>query len=202
VPEFVEEPIEQRLPQSQLERQSVGADHDVAPLVGARNPRPAMTQASVLSLQRAAGNAATVQTLVEEPEQERRSPVHETIGSGGDRLDAGTRDQMERHFGEDFSSVRVHADARSADSVGAAAYTVGNDIVMNPSHFEEGTPQAQRMLAHELTHVVQQRSGPVDGAAAPGGIRVSDPHDHYEQAAEHKANDVMRASQEEEVRAV
>jgi hypothetical protein len=202
VPEFVEEPAEQRLQQSQPERQGTGAEHDVAPLVSARTARPAMTPASILSLQRAAGNAATVQTLVEEPEQEKPSPVHDTIGSGGDRLDAGTRSQMERHFGEDFSSVRVHTDSNSAESVGAAAYTVGNDIVMNPSHFEEGTPQAQRMLAHELTHVVQQRSGPVDGASAPGGIRVSDPHDQYEQAAEHKADTVMRAAKDEEVQAV
>ena len=50
---------------------------------------------------------------------------------------------------------------------------------------------SQRMLAHELTHVVQQRSGPVDGSPAPGGINISHPSDRFEQAAEHSADQVM-----------
>jgi hypothetical protein len=87
--------------------------------------------------------------------------------------------------------VRLHVDARSAESVAAAAYTVGDDIVVHPDHFSPGTPQAQRTLAHELTHVKQQRSGPVAGTPQAGGVRVSDPGDHFEQEAEHSAASVM-----------
>jgi hypothetical protein len=49
------------------------------------------------------------------------------------------------------------------------------------------------MLAHELTHVIQQRSGPVDGTPTAGGIRVSDPSDRFEREAEHSADQVMGA---------
>jgi hypothetical protein len=74
---------------------------------------------------------------------------------------------MEARFGHDFSRVRVHSDApaaESADAVQARAYTVGNDIVFGRGEYAPGTAKGRRLMAHELTHVVQQWcsiSGPV-----------------------------------------
>jgi hypothetical protein len=101
---------------------------------------------------------------------------------------------MESRLGADFGDVRVHTDGKateSARSVQAHAYTVGNDVVFQSDKYAPESDSGQRMLAHELTHVVQQRSGPVDGTPAPGGIKVSDPSDSFERAAESTADRVM-----------
>ena len=101
---------------------------------------------------------------------------------------------MEPAFGADFADVRVHTDAAAAESaqgVQALAYTVGNEVVFQSGMYQPETPAGQRMLAHELTHVVQQRRGPVDGTAAGGGVSVSDPSDRFEQAAEASADGFM-----------
>lgn len=85
--------------------------------------------------------------------------VDEALASGGHPLDAPLRHNMEQRFGHDFSGVRVHADqiaARSADDVSASAYTVGNHIVFGAGWFAPSSATGSRLLAHELTHVVQQ----------------------------------------------
>lgn len=79
--------------------------------------------------------------------------------SDGTSLDANTREFMESSFGYDFSKVRVHNGenaARSAKSVNAVAYTIGNDIMFGEGHYQPNTLEGRRLLAHELTHVVQQ----------------------------------------------
>jgi hypothetical protein len=152
--------------------------------------------ASLLHLQRTAGNAGVVQMLADD-DTEDRSPVHDVVGRGsGSPLDPATRATMESRLGADFGDVRVHTDAkasRSAETVGANAYTVGSDIVFRSGHFDPGSATGQRTIAHELTHVVQQKSGPVDGAAAPGGIRLSDPSDRFERAAEASSATAVQA---------
>ena len=85
--------------------------------------------------------------------------VHDVLNSPGDRLDPATRAFMEPRFGHDFSTVRVHRDARAAEaarSVNALAFTTGRDIVFAPGRYAPGTGHGDRLLAHELTHVVQQ----------------------------------------------
>jgi hypothetical protein len=85
--------------------------------------------------------------------------VHDVLNSPGQPLDAQTRGFMEPRFGHDFSQVRVHSDARateSAQAVNALAYTVGRDVVFGKGEYEPGTSEGRRLLAHELTHVVQQ----------------------------------------------
>jgi hypothetical protein len=87
------------------------------------------------------------------------SLVMSTLGSGGEPLSADTRRFMEPRFGHDFSQVRVHTDeaaTRSAQAVQAHAYTVGSDIVFSGGRYEPGTRDGDRLLAHELMHVVQQ----------------------------------------------
>lgn len=163
------------------------------PAPSPRHPGP-LGASQVIALQRSIGNAAVAQMLRGD-EEDGHSPVTDVVGKGGGRpLDSSTRDRMESSFGQDFSSVRIHSDAKAADSarsVGAKAYTVGSDIVLGSAHADSSSSTWQRTLAHELTHVVQQRSGPVDGTAAPGGIKLSDPSDRFEREAETVANRVM-----------
>jgi hypothetical protein len=146
----------------------------------------------LLDLQRAAGNAGVTSMLEEE-----RSPVHDVISSGGRPLDPGVRTDMEQRMGQDFGDVRIHDDsaaAASAQAVNAHAYTVGSNIVFQRDRYDPGSAEGQTTLAHELTHVVQQRSGPVDGTSAPGGIQLSDPSDRFEREAAVNAERVMAGS--------
>jgi len=174
-----------------LERRAEADGHLAAPAAAAGRTE-VLGASGILHLQRTAGNAGVSEAL---GEQEGRSPVLDVVGSGrGHALDAGVRAEMEGRFGQDFGAVRVHTDARaseSARSVQAHAYTVGSDIVFQSGRYEPGTAEGRRTLAHELTHVVQQRSGPVDGTDAGGGIKVSDPSDRYEREAEATADRLL-----------
>ena len=154
--------------------------------------RPDVLGASgLLHMQRAIGNAGTA-ALAEEA-----SPVLDVVGRGGGQpLDEGTRTDMESRLGADFSDVRVHTDgaaSESARAVGAHAYTVGSDVVFQQGRFDPGSHEGRTTLAHELTHVVQQRSGPVDGTPTGDGVSVSDPGDRFERAAAETADRVMSA---------
>jgi hypothetical protein len=107
--------------------------------------------------------------------------VQEVLRTPGQPLDASSRAYFEPRFGQDFSGVRVHTDARAAQSaraVDALAYTVGQHIVFDAGQYAPGTPDGRRLLAHELAHVVQQ--GPVVGMVR----QVSRPTDPLERAAE------------------
>lgn len=152
------------------------------------------------TLQRTVGNGAVGSLLQREAGEEEqpaappRSGVHDVITSGGQSLDAETRTDMETRLGADFSDVRVHTGSAAHDSareVGARAYTVGNNVVFQRDAYDPSSHEGRTTLAHELTHVMQQRSGPVDGTEAPGGIRVSDPSDRFEQEATANAERVM-----------
>jgi Domain of unknown function (DUF4157) len=103
-------------------------------------------------LQRAAVNADSVNDIP--------PAVYDVLHMPGQPLDEETRGFMESRFGHDFSSVRVHTDGRagaSARSVNAQAYTIGQEIVFGQSQYEPATEHGRRLLAHELTHVIQQR---------------------------------------------
>ena len=85
--------------------------------------------------------------------------VDQVLGRSGQALDSDARHFFERRFERDFSNVRVHADAEAAASaraVDAHAYTVGNHLVFGASRYAPDTASGRRLLAHELTHVVQQ----------------------------------------------
>jgi hypothetical protein len=106
------------------------------------------------------------------------------LGSGMP-LDTASRSYFEQRFGRDFGNVRVHSDAtaaRSAREVNAQAYTVGHDIVFDTGRFSPGTDEGRRLLAHELTHVVQQDA--VSGATrkATTAQRQPNPIDSQAQA--------------------
>jgi hypothetical protein len=160
---------------------------------------PALDAPAMLHLQRTAGNQGVLQMLADDE----RSPVHDVVGSGGGSpLDASTRSTMESAFGTSFGDVRVHTDAqasKSAEAVGASAYTVGSDVVFKNGSYDPGSSAGQKTIAHELSHVVQQSKGPVDGTPAPGGIRVSDPSDRFEREADATAEQVLSSVQREEL---
>ena len=120
--------------------------------------------------------------------------VERVLASPGRPLEAALRQDMEQRFGYDFSRVRVHsgvAAEQSAREVNAHAYTVGQNIVFGAARFAPGTHEGQRLIAHELTHVVQQtgvqpnadgigRTAPVGYSAKPQVFRRPDERDaHY-----------------------
>jgi hypothetical protein len=148
---------------------------------GAAGRTDVVGPAGMLGLQRTVGNGGVGAMLEEE-----RSPVHDVVDSAGQPLPADTRADMEQRLGHDFGDVRVHTDGTAHDSavaVNANAYTVGSHVVFQRDRYDPGSTEGRTTLAHELTHVVQQRSGPVDGTPAAGGIQVSDPADRYEREA-------------------
>jgi hypothetical protein len=100
--------------------------------------------------------------------------VGAVLRSPGRPLDAPTRAFFEPRFGRDFSRVRVHTDARAAESaraVGALAYTAGQHVVFGAGQFRPAAPEGQHLLAHELAHTVHQGNvaGPVRAVAPDGG---------------------------------
>jgi hypothetical protein len=106
------------------------------------------------------------------------------LGSGMP-LDAASRNYFEPRFGYDFDNVRVHSDATaalSAREVNAQAYTVGHDIVFDTGRFSPGTEEGRRLLAHELTHVVQQHTGSAGASKGTTVQRQPNPIDAQAQA--------------------
>ncbi|CAL9423474.1 hypothetical protein SUDANB120_01896 [Streptomyces sp. enrichment culture] len=180
----------------------------------ARSTAPPPAGAALATLQRTAGNAAVVQMLrrsghawaqaqrsVADPGTHRhgagcgpaaeetaapvqRSAVHDVLRSAGRPLEAGVRADMEARLGADFGDVRIHDDSaarRSAAEIGARAYTSGSHVVIGDGGADRHT------LAHELTHVIQQRQGPVAGTDNGAGLSISDPGDRFEREAEANA---------------
>jgi hypothetical protein len=138
--------------------------------------------AGLLHLQRTVGNRG----------------VTDLVARAGRPLDAAVRGDMESTLGHDFGDVEVHTDgaaAASAHALQAHAYTMGTHVVFGEGRYQPGTTEGRRTLAHELTHVVQQREGPVDGTPAGGGIRLSDPGDRFEREAESVAERVVAQRQ-------
>jgi hypothetical protein len=105
------------------------------------------------------------------------SPVADVLRTPGRPLDARVRAIMEPRFGHDFSRVRVHADSRaaaSAGSIGALAYTVGQDIVFGAGQFAPQTLRGQGLVAHELAHTLQQDRGGEPGTSRDPAERDAD----------------------------
>jgi pyruvate/2-oxoglutarate dehydrogenase complex dihydrolipoamide acyltransferase (E2) component len=168
---------------------------------GVEAGRPdALGPGGLLHLQQAAGNAGVAGLVAQrrasqegDSAEEDASPVRDVVSSKGSPLDPTVRRDMEAAVGHDFGDVEVHTDARAAESarsVQAHAYTVGNHVVFGEGRYQPDTTEGRHTLAHELTHVVQQRQGPVDGTPAAGGVKISHPGDRFEQEAESNARRV------------
>jgi hypothetical protein len=118
--------------------------------------------------------------------------VNETLHSSGQGLEKETQSFFESRFGHDFSKVRVHTGVRAADSaraVNALAYTVGRDMVFGSGQYAPQTASGQRLLAHELAHVVQQSHGGT--ALQSKATDISRPGDAAERRADLAAQAVL-----------
>jgi hypothetical protein len=108
--------------------------------------------------------------------------VRNVVSTPGTPLPAQTRGSMGERFGHNFGSVRIHTDsqaAASARAVNAEAYTVGPHVVFGAGAYQPDSPAGQRLLAHELAHVIQQPTAP----AASTSLTISDPSDASEREA-------------------
>jgi outer membrane protein OmpA-like peptidoglycan-associated protein len=149
------------------------------------------------------------------------SLVPELGHSSGQLLDPSTRGLMESRFGHDFNNVRVHTDetaAQSAQAIDALAFAVGRDVFLGSHQYRPQTETGNRLLAHELTHVVQSGAAPqkmssdVTWRGAESGRvaepivtraqAISAPQDPAEREAEMIADRVVRGATVPEVAAV
>ncbi len=121
--------------------------------------------------------------------------VTEVLEEDGHDLDEATRAFMESRFGYDFSRVRVHTNARAAESaraVNALAYTVGKDVVFASGHYQPQTQTGRQLLAHELAHTIQQGDRP---RAQQAKVQIGEEGDELESEADRLADRVMKGGQ-------
>ena len=155
---------------------------------------------TISALQNVVGNRAVQRLLAQrsgdEPyslDKDTESRINRQRG-GGQALDEGVQKQMESSIGQDLSNVRVHT-SPEADTlnrqVGAKAFTTGSDIFFRQGQYDPQSSSGQELLAHEMTHVVQQSSGMVNNGS---GMTVNAPGDVYEQEADSVAKQVTSAS--------
>ena len=160
----------------------------------------AVTPRHILALQTSLGNQA-VQRLIQRstngssaPSLDADFPDRLRSAGTGHPLDAGVQRSLEDNVGAPLSNVRLHTDAEADEltrAVDARAFTSGGDIFFRSGAYDPGSSSGMRLLTHEAVHVVQQAAGPVAGSPVAEGIRLSDPADPYERAAESIA---MRAT--------
>lgn len=112
--------------------------------------------------------------------------VADVLASSGRPLDSSVRSQMEDPFSHDFGDVRVHTDsraARSARAVTTRAYTLGRNVVFGAGQYRPGSGEGERILAHELAHVVQQQAEPGSVQQATSLAAAADPLEQEAHAA-------------------
>jgi hypothetical protein len=152
----------------------------------------------IARLQQQYGNRAVGQMLDRraEDDAEVAPEIEEAIQrarGGGQALDSGVRAQMEPALGADFSGVRVHtgseADALNR-KLNARAFTTGKDVFFRQGAYSPDSSSGRELLAHELTHVVQQAGG------ARPKLAVGQPSDRYEQEADRAARAVLQQEQQ------
>jgi hypothetical protein len=152
-------------------------------------------------LQQTIGNQAVQRLLAQRSGDQPFDLDDDTAGrihaqrSGGQPLDSGVGTQMGAAMGADFGGVRVHtsgeSDALNRD-LGAKAFTTGQDIFFREGAYAPHTAGGQELLAHELTHVVQQGTGAVSSSG--GRMRVNAPGDAFEQQADAVAHSLALPS--------
>ncbi len=163
-----------------------------APVLNAR-------QNAVLRMQQTQGNAAVRRMMVQRAtagedggkiDDDVTSRINSARG-GGQTLDTGIVSRMGESMGADFSGVKVHTDGESDtlnQQLGAKAFTTGQDIFFQQGAYQPSSSEGQHLLAHELTHVVQQ-----GGSAPSGPLTLGPAHDSYEAEADNTASQVTSA---------
>ena len=173
----------------------------------ARDTESAASPTGMAGLHRAIGNQA-VQRLIAQRRGDGPTELDEdTAGhidrarSGGQSLDRSTQEEMGQAMGYDLSGVRVHTSPEADDlshQLGAKAFTTGQEVFFREGAYDPGSTAGRELIAHELTHVVQQGTGQVQGGSR---MTVNAPGDVHEQQADASARAAMNAGvqrQEEE----
>ena len=145
---------------------------------------------TLVDLQQQVGNRA-VQRLIAQRSGQVSSELDDVTANqinnqrgGGQALDSSIQTQMGSTTGHDFKDVRVHTSPESDNlnrELGAKAFTTGNDVFFREGQYDPHSSSGQELIAHELTHVVQQNSGRVSGT---GKMTVHPPDDVFEQEAD------------------
>lgn len=157
--------------------------------------------AAVLRLQRQAGNRAVQRLLVQRSSADGFDLDEATAGridrarGSGQPLDGVLQQQMGDHMGYDFSRVRVHTGPESDalnQQLSARAFTTGQDIFLRSGDYSPGSSSGRELIAHELSHVVQQGTGRVTGSGS--GMTVRPAGDAFEQEADALARQAAHAS--------
>jgi len=170
---------------------------------------------NLAGLQQMVGNRAVQRLLAQRSGEGPAEIDDQTAGrinrarGGGQSLDSAVQKQMGAATGHDFGGVRVHTSPESDDlnrQLGAKAFTTGQDVFFREGAYDPHSSGGQELIAHELTHVVQQGSGAVSSNG--GGMTVNAPGDAFEQEADAVAQtvagpgagaDVQRQEEEEDV---
>jgi hypothetical protein len=160
---------------------------------------PQADVAQVTHLQQQVGNRAVQRLLAQrsadgsfELDDATANRINRARG-GGQSLDSAVQASAGERMGHDFSGVRVHTGAESDDlnrQLNAKAFTTGQDIFFRQGAYDPGSSGGQELIAHELTHVVQQSSGAVSGGSK---MTVNPPGDVYEQEADSIAGQIASA---------
>jgi hypothetical protein len=141
------------------------------------------------------------------PRQSEASPASDPLvanedlvpSSRGQPLEPSAVAPLEQHFRADLSDVRIHTGVKAAESatnLDALAYTSGRDIYFAPGMYAPSSTDGQRLLAHEVAHIMQQNAGKVPATAMKSahGARIGAPEDILEVEAEHEAQEFMSGS--------
>lgn len=163
-------------------------------------------QNAVLNMQRTQGNAAVMRALAQrkgsygaeggEIDDQTTSQINSARGSG-QTLPTATAQRMGESMGADFSDVRVHNDSQSSQlnqTLNARAFTTGQDIFFQQGEYNPGTSGGDKLLAHELTHVVQQQ-----GSASSGPLTLGPASDSYESEADSVSDSVVGGTAQREM---
>lgn len=151
-------------------------------------------------LQNQVGNRAVQRLLVQRSGEGAFELDDETAGrinqerGGGQPLDGGLQAQLGQTMGVDFSGVRVHTSPeadRLNQQLSARAFTTGQDVFFREGAYQPHSGSGQELVAHELTHVIQQGAGAVQGGS---GMTVNAPGDAFEQEADAVASEVTSAA--------
>ena len=155
----------------------------------------------VSALQQKIGNRA-VQRLIAQRSGDGPTRIDDEVSQriqqargGGETLPADIQTQMGQGLSTDFSQVRIHTSQESHElnqTLGAKAFTTGKDIFFKQGAYDPHTSSGKELLAHELTHVVQQGSGQVSHSES--GMTVNAPGDRFEQQADQAAKTLMQSN--------
>jgi hypothetical protein len=156
-------------------------------------------------MQQTVGNAAVQRFLAQRSDSGPTDLDEDTSSSingqrgAGQALDKDIAEKAGGTMGQDFSDVNVHTDSQAdelSQSLGATAFTTGNDIFFREGAYNPGSGDGQRLISHELTHVVQQGG---NAPGAQGKMTVNDPNDQFEAEADSVADTIMNQPDESSI---